>query len=84
MAGQDVHRLPVGHGAGVVTSFDLTVLERAAILGGLTIELAPALGEHLRRLDASIALTYPAGSPELAIAPMADRTGPGLGRGLGA
>ena len=44
---KDPHRLPVGHGAGVVTSFDLTVLERAAILGGVTIELAPAIGEFI-------------------------------------
>ena len=43
----------------------------------------PAIDEHLRRLDATIALTYPAGSPELAIVSVADRTGLGLRRARG-
>ena len=50
------------------------------VRAGAPASRQPAIDEHLRRLDASIALTYPAGSPELAIASVADRTGLGLGQ----
>ena len=39
-----------------------------------------ALAEHRRRLDASVRSAFPEGSPELALAQVADRTGLGLAR----
>jgi uncharacterized membrane protein len=44
---EDPRSLPVEHEAGVITSFDLAVLQRAALLGDVTIELAPAIGEFI-------------------------------------
>ena len=40
-----------------------------------------ALREQLARLDAAVLTAYPAGSPERALAQVADRMGLGLGRG---
>jgi uncharacterized membrane protein len=39
-----------------------------------------ALAEHRRRLDAAVRSAFPEGSPELALALVADRTGLGLAR----